>query len=132
MNDTSHLRTPLSKVRGLGSAHSGAHHWWLERLTSLALVPLSVWFLFGLLTHLGNSRAVVAAWLAKPLVSLTFAALMLITFLHAKMGLQVIIEDYVHTEPRKYALVIFKDLCVYVAALATIFAIVKLHFIGIR
>jgi succinate dehydrogenase / fumarate reductase membrane anchor subunit len=91
-----------------------------------------VWFLAGLISHLGGERADVAAWLARPFVSITFAALMFVTFIHAKMGLQVIIEDYVHTERRKHALVIFKDLCVYTLALTTIFAIVKLHFIGIK
>ncbi len=132
MKKAADLRTPLSRVRGLGAARSSTHHWWIERMTSLALIPLSVWFLIGLISHLGVSRETAAAWLSQPFTSITFAALMFVTFIHAKMGLQVIIDDYVHTEWRKHALVVFKDTCIYALALATLFAIMKLYFSGIN
>ncbi len=131
MKSSTRLRSPLSKARGLGSAKSGAHHWWLERMTSLALIPLTVWFLVALLSQLGAPREVVQAWFAAPHVSILFAALMGILLWHTKMGLSVIIEDYVHAHARKHAAVIIKDIVIYALGLAVLFSIVKLHFIGI-
>lgn len=131
MSHSSGIRSALGRVRGLGSAHTGTHHWWLERLTSLALIPLSIWFLIELMEHLGAPREVVALWIKQPLVSLVFVALIIALFWHVKLGLQVIIEDYVHTEGRKLALLLFKDLCIYALGAASLAAIAKLHFIGL-
>ena len=131
MSHRSDIRSPLAKVRGLGSAHSGTHHWWLERLTSLALVPLTLWFMVGLITHLGAPRVEVVAWLSQPFVSIVLFALVVALFWHVRLGLQVIIEDYVHTDMRKVTLLLFKDVCVFVLGMMCVFAIVKLQFIGI-
>lgn len=126
------LRSNLGRVRGLGSAKSGFHHWWLERLTAIALVPLCVWFVIALVTKLlGASPAGIADWLSNPLVALALAALALIAFIHTRMGIQVIIEDYVHTERTKIILLLFKDLCVFGLLAVTLASIARLHFIGI-
>lgn len=126
------MRSNLGRVRGLGSAKTGTHHWWLERLTSLALIPLSVWFLVEFITKLiGASREAVAAWIADPIIALLLAALTFITFLHTRLGLQVIVEDYVHTERTKITLLLFKDAVVYALLALTLAAIARMHFIGI-
>lgn len=126
------LRSNLGRVRGLGSAKHGARHWWLERVTSLALIPLSVWFLMALITQLlGASPAELQAWVASPLVALLLAAFAAIMFVHGAMGIQVIIEDYVHREPVKLALILIKNTVVYGTLALTLAAIAKLHFVGI-
>lgn len=126
------MRSELGRVRGLGSAKSGAHHWWVERILSLALVPLTAWFVISLLDHLlGASRTELQAWIANPFVALALAALTAIAFVHTRMGVQVIIEDYIHNEGTKVALVLFKDAVVFILLGLTLAAIAKLHFIGI-
>ncbi|MEJ0009578.1 MAG: succinate dehydrogenase, hydrophobic membrane anchor protein [Alphaproteobacteria bacterium] len=126
------LRTHLARVRGLGAAHAGARTWWLERMTSLALIPLSLWFLTGLLGHIGSPREDIAAWLSQPLASIALVLFLLVSLLHGKLGLQTIIEDYVHAHGAKLAIVLFKDVVITLLGVLVLFAIVKLHFIGIR
>lgn len=129
---SSSLRSPLARVRGLGSAKDGTHHWWLERLTSLALIPLSIWFLAELISNLlGASREDVATWLSDYLNTLLMSALIFITFWHTKLGIQVIVEDYVHNEGRKLALLLFKDALIYIFGGLSILAVARLHFIGV-
>jgi len=90
------FRTPLSQARGLGSARDGTGHWWAQRLTAIALVPLMLWFVWSIIGLTGSDYATVHAWMAEP----THAGLLLIliyaAFYHSMLGLQVIIEDYVH------------------------------------
>lgn len=127
----SHLRSELGRVRYLGSARHGARHWWTERMLALALVPLSVWFVVDLVVNLlGASRSGVQAWVAQPLTALLLAALTVAAFLHTKMGLTVVIEDYIHTEWKKISLLIIKDVAVWALLIGTLAAIAKLHFIG--
>lgn len=126
------LRSNLGRVRALGSAHHGARHWWLERVVSVALVPLSVWFVVELVHHLiGASRAQLQEWIANPFVALALAALTVLAFVHTRLGLQVVIEDYVHTKWKEIALILFKDACVLTLMFLTLAAIAKLHFIGL-
>jgi succinate dehydrogenase / fumarate reductase membrane anchor subunit len=126
------LRSNLGRVRGLGSAKSGAHHWWIERMTSLALIPLSVWFLASLIgSLLGASPAQLQAWIASPINGLLLAVFTAIMFVHASMGVQVIIEDYVHAEGKKIALILVKNVVIYSLLALTLAAIAKLHFVGI-
>lgn len=126
------LRSNLGRVRGLGSAKHGARHWWLERIISLALVPLSVWFIVALIGHLlGAQASDVQAWVTSPFVALALAAFTILGFIHTRMGLQVIIEDYVHREGTKVALVLFKDAVIYLLLAMALAGIAKLHFSGI-
>jgi succinate dehydrogenase / fumarate reductase membrane anchor subunit len=95
----------LRRAIGLGSAKSGAGHWWLQRITAVALVPLTLWFMAGLIGHAWNGPAAVSAWLAQPLVALPTILLVVVLFQHTRLGLQVVIEDYVHADRPKFALV---------------------------
>jgi len=90
------LRSPLGKVLGMGSAKQGVHHWWVQRLTSVALVPLSIWFLVSLLSLPSLDHWVVSAWMAHGSSALLLILLVLTAAWHSQLGLQVIVEDYVH------------------------------------
>jgi succinate dehydrogenase / fumarate reductase membrane anchor subunit len=97
------LRSPLGRVRGMGSAKGGTHHWWMQRVTSIALLPLSIWLIFSLAGLAGAEYALVLDWIGN-----TFNAVMLLAFLtaafhHAASGLQVVIEDYVRGELQRFA-----------------------------
>ncbi|MCG8543161.1 MAG: succinate dehydrogenase, hydrophobic membrane anchor protein [Alphaproteobacteria bacterium] len=121
-------RTPLGRVRGLGSAKGGTHHWWMQRLTAVALVPLTVWFILSLITLSGADHATVAAWLASPLPAVLMILLIVATFHHLQLGLQVIIEDYVHGEGMRLACIIGVKLASFALAVAAGFAVLKVAF----
>ena len=87
---------PLAKVIGQGSAKSGVHHWWAQRLTAIALVPLTLWVVFGLYALAGADYGTVQAWVADPWHAALLIAWVLAMLHHAQLGLQVVIEDYVH------------------------------------
>ena len=121
-------RTPLGRVRGLGSAKGGTHHWWMQRLTAVALVPLTVWFILSLITLSGADHETAAAWLASPLPAVLMILLIIATFHHLQLGLQVIIEDYVHGEGMKLACIIGVKLVSFALAVAAGFAVLKVAF----
>lgn len=124
------LRTPLGKVRGLGSAKDGTHHWWMQRITAVALVPLSVWFVASLIGLIGADYETARAWVQQPLVAVLLIIFIAVALYHLKLGLQVVVEDYVHHEGLKIAtLMIISFACVLVAA-ATIFALLQIAFQG--
>ncbi len=87
------LRSDLGRVRGLGSAKEGVDHWWRQRLTAIALVPLGLWFVVGAIGLVGADYNAAADWVASPLNAVLLLLLILATFLHAELGLQVVIED---------------------------------------
>ncbi len=95
------LRSQLGRVRGLGSAKEGVNHFWAQRMTALALIPLSVWFVISLLSVLGADYWAVKAWVSSPVVAGLLILLIAATFYHAFLGLQVVIEDYIHGEGLK-------------------------------
>lgn len=126
------LRSSISKAKGLGSAHHGVSHWWWQRVTALALLPLSVWFFYALLTTMLTSDFVkVAEWVASPVNTLIMALLLVSMFFHAKLGVQVVIEDYVHSPGAKYTLLLANMFICFVGAAVGIIAILKLHFLDI-
>lgn len=88
-------RSQLGRARGVGAGHSGVGHWRAERITSIALVPLTLWFVYAMLHLVGASQPVVAAWVSNPINATLLLALIVITFQHMHLGLQVICEDYV-------------------------------------
>lgn len=104
-NPASARSTALHRAIGLGSAKSGAHHWWLQRVTAVALIPLSVWFLATLMAQVIAGHAAATAWLGRPLVAILMILLLVALFQHLRLGLQVIIEDYVHSDRIKFAAV---------------------------
>jgi succinate dehydrogenase / fumarate reductase membrane anchor subunit len=97
------LRTPLGRIRGLGTAGEGSAHWWAQRLTSIALVPLAVWFVASLAAMAGADYFAVRDWIGSPVVAGLLILLIVTTFIHGVQGVQVIIEDYVHNEGMKVA-----------------------------
>ncbi len=120
------LRSPLARARGLGSARTGSHHWWAQRLTALALVPLTLWFIFSVIRLAGASHQVVIDWLSSPFTLGLMLALIVATFHHLQLGLQVVIEDYVHDERLKIGAVLaVKALCVLLA-LVCIVSVLKI------
>jgi len=95
------MRSQLGIVRGLGSAKSGVHHWWVERITALALVPLSLWFIYVVLALKGLPQPAMKLWAGQPINTVLLISLVVLGFHHLQLGLQVVIEDYVHTEARR-------------------------------
>jgi succinate dehydrogenase / fumarate reductase membrane anchor subunit len=120
------MRTPLGRVRGLGSAKEGADHFWRQRLTALANVPLTLFLIGSIIYCLGEDHASVAAYLGSPIVALLMLALVLSGAIHMRLGMQVIIEDYVHGEGAKIACLVLNTFFVILIALACVFAILKL------
>ncbi len=100
------FRTELARVRGLGAAKEGVHHWWMQRVSAIALVPLTLWFVIALVAHTGTDYAATRAWLGSPVIFGLMVLLIGATFYHAQLGLQVVIEDYVHSEGWKIALIL--------------------------
>jgi succinate dehydrogenase / fumarate reductase membrane anchor subunit len=120
------LRTPLARVRGLGSAKDGTMHWWMQRVTAVLLVPLSVWLVFFALPMLGAGYADARVWLAQPLNAFLILALALTVIYHALLGVQVVIEDYIHTRWVEVVLLTAIRLLAFLAALATALAVVRI------
>lgn len=100
------MRSILGRVRGLGSAKEGTHHWWWQRATAVLLVPLLLWLVVNIVCLAGADHAAVAAWLAGPINGSLLALLLVTGFYHMQLGLQVIVEDYVHHEWVKQAVLI--------------------------
>ncbi|NIA68244.1 succinate dehydrogenase, hydrophobic membrane anchor protein [Pelagibius litoralis] len=122
------LRSPLGRVRGLGSAKDGTGHWWAQRLTALALIPLTVWFCVAVVSLSGADHAAVAAWAGSPLVAGLLILLIAATFYHAYLGVQVVIEDYVHSEMFKIAGLLLAKAAAIVLALTGILSVLLLLF----
>jgi succinate dehydrogenase / fumarate reductase membrane anchor subunit len=122
------LRSDLGRVRGLGSAKSGSHHWWHQRLTAIALIPLSLWFITTLMKHMSDSHHEAVAWISSPFITALLIALVISVFYHAKLGMQVVIEDYVHLEFAKVALLIAVNLALAFGLLLGVVAILKISF----
>ncbi len=120
------MRTPLNRVRGLGAAHSGTRDFWLQRLTSIAAVPLTIYFVFLLATLSGRSHATVTATLSEPHVVILLLAAVLAIVVHMRIGMQVIIEDYVHDEGWKIALVMANTFFCVGVGLSAAFAICRI------
>lgn len=126
----SSIRTPLARVRGLGSAKEGVQHWWAQRLTAVALVPLSLWFIISMIALTGADVASMVRWMSQTHNAVLLVLLLAIGFHHAQLGLQVVIEDYVHSEARKFvALVVVKFLAVLLAV-AAIFGVLRVALGG--
>jgi succinate dehydrogenase / fumarate reductase membrane anchor subunit len=122
----SRMRSPLGRAIGLGSAKEGVEHWWMQRITAIALIPLILWFVIAVVGLLGGDLETVQNWVGRPLPAISLALLLIATFYHMSLGLQVVIEDYVHTELAKLALVIVIRLFCFAFAVAGIFAVLMI------
>jgi succinate dehydrogenase / fumarate reductase, membrane anchor subunit len=128
MSTTPNLRTPLGRVRGLGSAKSGTGHFWHQRLTAIANVPLTIGFVIILVSVLGRGHALVQQTLGSPLVAITMLLFVCSITYHMKLGMQVIIEDYVHDEKWKLAAIIANLFFAIAVAAICIYSLLKLSF----
>jgi len=126
----SDLRTPLSRARGLGSAKQGVHHWWAQRITAVALIPLVTWFAISLIMMSGADYAVVRAWIGSPVVMVLLTLTIVIGLHHGQLGMQVVIEDYVHNDGMKLALIVLMRFIAVFFGLAAIVAILRIGFGG--
>ncbi len=123
-------RSPLGRARGLGAAKDGTHHWWVQRVTAVALVPLSIWFVISVLALLGKDHAAFVSFVKNPIWATLLVLTIAVTFHHAQLGLQVVIEDYVHREGLKLALVLIVKFAALVLAGVGVFSVLKLAFGG--
>ena len=124
------LRSPLGRVGGLGSAKSGAHHWWMQRLTSVALVPLTVWFAVALLSLPLSDHATVVLWMKQSWNSLLLILLVLVATYHSRLGVQVVVEDYIPDAGMKTLTLVVLTFVHAFLAVAGVFAILKVAFGG--
>lgn len=115
------LRSPLGRVRGLGTAKEGVSHWWAQRLTALALIPLTVWFVVSIAILTGADHAAVREWAGSPLVASLLILLIVAVFYHSYLGLQVVVEDYVHHEGFKVGgLIVIQGLSILLAVIGIV------------
>ncbi len=124
------LRTPLGRVRGLGSAKEGVSHWWAQRVSAVALVPLAVWFSASLLKVGRADHATMKAWVGQPWNTALLVLLLAAVFWHAKLGLQVVVEDYVHREGSKLAALLAIKLVLALLATVSIVSVLRIAFGG--
>ena len=123
-------RTPLSRARGLGSAKHGAGHWVSERVSSIALVPLTVWAAYGVIKLAAGDYGAAVAWVSDPLNATLLVLTLAISFWHMQAGLRVVVEDYIHKALSKSALLILNLFVCGLAAALAIFSILKVAFMG--
>lgn len=126
----SDLRTHLSRARGLGSAKTGVHHFWAQRITALALIPLVVWFAVSLIMMSGADYTVVRSWIGSPVVMVLLMLTIVIGLHHGQLGMQVVIEDYVQNDGMKLALIVLMRFIAVLFGLAAIVAILRIGFGG--
>jgi succinate dehydrogenase / fumarate reductase membrane anchor subunit len=124
------MRTPLAKVRGLGSAKSGTEHFWRVRTTSLALVPLMLFYVVFLIMYAGRPYAEVVAALANPFVATINGLTVIASIIHMRLGMEEIIQDYIHSEFMKVALLILNATFSLVVGGLCLFAVLKIAFAG--
>lgn len=123
----SDLRTPLSRVKGLGSAKEGTTHFWHQRLTALLLIPLVLWIGFSL-AALPVDYATLVSWVQQPLVTIALVLLIISAFYHAQLGLQIVIEDYVANHSRRTVLLLLSNLVCLLAGTIGVVSVLKISF----
>lgn len=122
--------TSIGRVRGLGSAHNGAHHWLLQRFTAVGNLLLMAWFITSVLLLPDLSYGTASEWLAKPVPATAMALLVISTFWHARLGLQVVVEDYVHDHGNKFIVLTVLNLAAFAGAAFGLFCVIRLALGG--
>jgi succinate dehydrogenase / fumarate reductase membrane anchor subunit len=123
--------TGLGRVRGLGSAKSGTHHWWMQRVTAAANLILMLWFVVSIVRLPIIDHQAVVLWLKSPLVAVPLILLVVSVFWHLRLGLQTFIEDYVHEEGNKIAVLLLLNAYAFVCGALCVFSILKIAFGGV-
>ena len=124
------LQTDLARVRGLGSAKEGTGHWWAQRLTAVALVPLGIWFVFAAVSLTGADLGEFRAWLTVPYNLILMVLLVGVLFHHMQLGMQVVFEDYIHNERSKTVILILNKFIAVVLGVSCIIALLRVAFGG--
>lgn len=120
------LRSPLGRARGLGSAKDGTHHFWVQRVSAVALIPLGLWFVFSLASLPGAGFEQVKWWVSYPAVAVTLVLFIAAALYHSMLGVQVVIEDYVGNEGMKITALLLSKFFHFAIAAASIFAVLKI------
>ncbi|AMM83641.1 succinate dehydrogenase, hydrophobic membrane anchor protein [Martelella sp. AD-3] len=124
------MRTPLKKVRGLGSSKEGTHHFWMQRMTAVALVPLFIFFILFVIAHLGASYETVIGALANPFVAVLMGMMVIAGLIHMRIGMQEVIDDYVHNELLKLSALLANTFFTVLVGGFCLFALLKIAFVG--
>jgi len=120
------LRTPIARARGLGSAKEGVSHWWWQRVTAIALVPLTLWLAVGVASMAGAAHAVVVAWIGSPIVAAGLIMFTVTLLYHTVLGMQVVVEDYVHHELVKLGILVAFKLAAIVLGIMAVLSILRI------
>jgi succinate dehydrogenase / fumarate reductase membrane anchor subunit len=123
-------RSSFDRTQGLGSAREGVEHWWMQRVTALALIPLTLWFAASLIAHARGDYGTLILWLRSPLTSVLIVLLLIALFYHMALGLQVVVEDYVHNDLIKTPVVIVTHIASFALAVAGIVTTLRIAFGG--
>jgi len=123
-------QTPLARARGLGSAREGSHHWWHQRVTAIALLPLTFWVAIALAGLPEASYHDVVAWVKAPWNTILLLSFIIVAFFHAMLGLQIVIEDYVHTDSLKILAVLGAKIVLAFLGVAAMFATLRIALMG--
>ncbi|MGK0296957.1 MAG: succinate dehydrogenase / fumarate reductase membrane anchor subunit [Gammaproteobacteria bacterium] len=121
------LRSPLANVRGLGSAKEGTHHFWYQRVTAVVLVPLTIWIMTAIIMMTATDYDSVRTWIQSPFNALLLLFFIIALFFHAQLGVQVVIEDYIHSEWQKISCIILIKFLAILAGMASALAIIKIY-----
>jgi succinate dehydrogenase / fumarate reductase membrane anchor subunit len=124
------LLTPFKRASGLGTTSDGVKHWWMQRVTAVALIPLTLWLVFAVALNAGEDYAAVATWFAQPFTTTLLTLFVFTAFLHATQGLTVIIEDYIHHEGYKVAALIGMKLVLVLLGTSSVLSILRGAFAG--
>ncbi len=124
------LRSPLARVRGLGSAKEGVGHWWQQRLTAIALIPLSFWFIASVVGLAGSHYEKFQAWVAVPGNTALLVLLLFTVFHHAQLGMQVVIEDYVQDRGAKFAMILLVKMTSALLGVFSVVAVLRTALVG--
>lgn len=119
------MRSPLGQARGLGSAKDGTHHFWVQRISAVALIPLALWFVFSVARLAGGDYGMVHHWVHAPSVAITLVLFITAALYHSMLGIQVVIEDYVANEGSKIVGLLLNKFLHAIVAVSTIFAVLK-------
>jgi succinate dehydrogenase / fumarate reductase membrane anchor subunit len=122
------MATPLKRVRGLGAAHGGTETFWHQRVTAIVNIPLAIFLILSIVSHIGADYGQVKAYLAQPVVAVLMLALIISTTIHMRIGLKEIIDDYVHDEGSKVAAILFATFFAGLVGLISVVAILKISF----